>query len=168
VTMLERALAGEDIATAPPEGGGTGGVPDEAAGPTALPAFSATDLAGRPLRNEDLRDKVVLVEFWATWCPPCQQTLEFLDALGRERPDMAIVAFAVESEEQQVRERAAKLDAVRVALGSPEIARAFGDLLAVPTLFLFSADGKLAATFYGSPPDLHDQVGRSIDALGVE
>lgn len=159
VRMVDRALAGEILPSA---------APASAPALATLPAFRVTDLAGKPLAAEDLRNKAVLVEFWATWCPPCQSTLEFLDKLSRERKDLAIVAFAVESEEQDVRARTAKLEGVRVALGSPEIASAFGDLLAVPTLYLFSPEGKLAATFYGSPPDLHDRVGRSIDALGAD
>ena len=47
---------------------------------------------------------------------------------------------------------------VRWALGTPELAAAFGDVVAVPTLFVFDRQGKKASTFYGNPPDLQARV----------
>ena len=154
IRLVERALAGEAIAT-------KSAAVAEPAPLAELPSLTVSDLSGRELRMEDLRGKTVLVEFWATWCPPCLKTLGFLDALSREHPDVAVVALAVESEEKDVRSRTADLGAgVRFAMGTPEVVRPFGDLLAVPTLMIFRPDGRLATTLYGSPPDLHDQVRR--------
>ncbi len=51
------------------------------------------------------------------------------------------------------------------AMGSPELARKFGDLSAVPTLFLFDRQGRAAGVFYGAPPDLHAEVEARISAL---
>jgi thiol-disulfide isomerase/thioredoxin len=64
----------------------------------ALPSFRLTDLAGKPLTSDQLANRVVLGEFWATWCPPCRSTLEWLGKLERRHADkIAVVALAVES-----------------------------------------------------------------------
>jgi len=126
--------------------------------PPPLPAFSLVDLQGRPLAGDDLKGRVVLVEFWATWCPPCRGTLSWLGELQKRYGDrLAVLAIAVESDEKDVRKVAdemMKLD-VRWAIGTPETARAFGDVSAVPTLHLFDAQGRGVASFLGAPPSLH-------------
>jgi thiol-disulfide isomerase/thioredoxin len=110
---------------------------------------------------------VVLVEFWATWCPPCRGTLAWLGELKRRHGDrLAVLAVAIESEEADVRKLRDELSLpLRWAMGSPELARAFGDITAVPTLLLFDGSGRAAGAFYGAPPGLHAQAERTIDAL---
>jgi thiol-disulfide isomerase/thioredoxin len=46
------------------------------------PDFTLNDLSGKPWQMADLRGKVVLVNFWATWCPPCRKELPSLEALS--------------------------------------------------------------------------------------
>jgi len=124
---------------------------------TAMPGISLTDLDGRPLTKESLAGKAVLVEFWATWCPPCRGTLAWLGDLKKRYGDrLAVVAIAVESDEAAVRKVAAdsKLPLIW-AMGTPDLARSFGDISAVPTLFAFDQKGATAAAFFGAPPSLH-------------
>lgn len=133
----------------------------------ALPQFKLTDLSGHPLSADQLAGRVVLVEFWATWCPPCRSTLEWLGALQREHGDkLAIVAFAVESPEDQIRATVNSLSPdLHWAIADAPSAQAFGDITAVPTLFLFDRSGKTSRVLYGAPPDLHDQVEKSLASL---
>ncbi len=49
-----------------------------------------------------------------------------------------------------------------IAMGSPQMALLFGDIVSVPTLFLFDRTGRTEKVFYGAPPDLHEQVSRAI------
>lgn len=111
--------------------------------------------------------RVVLVEFWATWCPLYKSTLEWLGELKRKYGDkIAVVALAVESPEDQIRSTASGLSPDLVwAITDASRAQAFGDITAVPTLFLFNRWGKTLRVVFGAPPDLHDQVQKSLDSL---
>jgi len=133
----------------------------------SLPQFKLTDLSGHPLSADQFSGRVVLVEFWATWCPPCRSTLEWLCDLKRKHGDkLAILALAVESPEGQIRSTVNSLSPdLRWAIVDAPAAQAFGDITAVPTLFLFDRSGKTSRVLYGAPPDLHDQVERSLDSL---
>jgi cytochrome c biogenesis protein CcmG/thiol:disulfide interchange protein DsbE len=134
---------------------------------TALPHFKLTDLSGKPLNAEDLSGRVVLVEFWATWCPPCRSTLEWLGELQRKHGDnLAILALAVESPEDQIRSTASSLSpALHWAITDAPTAQSFGDITAVPTLFLFDRSGKTSRILYGAPPELHVQVEKTLNTL---
>ncbi len=132
-----------------------------------LPKFAITDLSGNALSNEQLAGRALLVEFWATWCPPCRSTLEWLGEVKRKYGDkVAVVAFAVESPEDKIRSTVSLLSpALRWAIADLSTARAFGDITAVPTMFLFDKTGKTAKVIYGAAPDLHEQVGKILDEL---
>lgn len=132
-----------------------------------LPAVSITDLGGRTLSREDLAGRVVLVELWATWCPPCRGTLGWLGELKKRHGDrVAVVAIAVESEEADVRKLAEELQLPFVwTMGTPEMVSAFGDVSAVPTLLVFDAEGRTAGAFYGVPPGLHAEAEAKVASL---
>jgi thiol-disulfide isomerase/thioredoxin len=133
----------------------------------ALPKFALSDLSGRPITAEELSGRVVLVEFWATWCPPCRSTLQWLGELKRRYGDnIAIIALAVESPETGIRSTAASLSPdLRWAITDAGTAQAFGDITAVPTMFLFDRSGKTARILYGAPPDLHQSVEKLLEDL---
>ena len=135
---------------------------------STLPRFSLTDLAGHALTSEQLAGRVVLVEFWATWCPPCRSTLQWLGELKKKYGDnLAVVALAVESPEDGVRSTVKSLSPdLRWAITNPATAQAFGDITSVPTMFLFDRSGKTARVLYGAPPDLHEQAEKTIAQLG--
>lgn len=162
VRMIKLALRGDDDQLQ-----AQGVQADQAEQLAALPAFSLTDLDGRALSREELDGRVVVVEFWASWCPPCLGTIGWLGELGERHGDrIGVLAFAVESPEPEVRELVESTGGdVRWALGTPELASAFGDVVAVPTLFVFDREGKTASTFYGNPPDLYARVEALVTSL---
>jgi len=161
--MIELILAGKkDVVKA--EFATASGALSEIA---ALPRFHVTDLAGHPLTAGDLAGRVVMVEFWATWCSPCRSTLQWLGELKKKYGEkIAIVALAVESPEDQIRSATGSLSPdLHWAITDARTAEAFGDITAVPTMFLFDRDGKTARVFYGAPPDLHEQADEILDRL---
>jgi peroxiredoxin len=61
--------------------------------------FTLADLQGKAWHLQDLRGKVVLVNFWATWCPPCRKEMPDLDALYNKFKDQGLVVLAISDEE---------------------------------------------------------------------
>lgn len=61
--------------------------------------FTLTDLQGKPWHLQDLKGKVVLVNFWATWCPPCRKEMPDLDALYNKFKNQGFVVLAISDEE---------------------------------------------------------------------
>ncbi len=160
--MIDLALAGRTSRLAAEHGAKL-----EGAEVAALPAFAAKDLAGRAVESKQLAGRVVVVEFWATWCPPCRSTLGFLGDLKQRHGERVVaVAAAVESKEADVREMTKSLGtSVNFVMGTEELAAPFGTLGSVPRMFVFDQQGRTAAVFYGAPPDLHERAGRLVESL---
>jgi thiol-disulfide isomerase/thioredoxin len=130
----------------------------------SLPAIAFQDLGGKRFTRDDLRGKPVLVEFWATWCPPCLTTLAWLDELDPNR--VQVVSIAVESKREDVDRLVAQHHPPgRVVMGTADMLESFGGIQAVPTMLIADAHGKVVKAFYGAPPDLHQQVARELDAI---
>jgi cytochrome c biogenesis protein CcmG/thiol:disulfide interchange protein DsbE len=132
-----------------------------------LPSFKLTDLSGHPLTHEQLAGRAVLVEFWATWCPPCRSTLQWLGELKQRYGDnLAVLALAVESPQEQIRTTSESLSKqLTWAVADAPTAAAFGDITSVPTLFIFDRSGKTARVLYGAPPNLHDQAESTLKGI---
>jgi DsbE subfamily thiol:disulfide oxidoreductase len=68
--------------------------------PLSAPSFVLPDLGGKVVRMEDLRGKVVLLNLWATWCPPCVEEMPTLEALAKRMNGRDFVLLAVSEDEQ--------------------------------------------------------------------
>lgn len=136
-------------------------------GIAALPAVKFTDLDGKTLSRENLAGKVVLVEIWATWCPPCRPALSWLGEVKKKHGDqIAVISVAVESDEADVRKLASELDLpFHWVMGTPELGRALGDVGGVPTLLVFDREGRAVTTFFGAPPSLHAEAEAKVASL---
>ncbi len=132
------------------------------AGPVllALPTFAGDDVFGVPVDSETLRDSVTVVEFWATWCPPCIKALPWLSDLQRVHEGrVQVLGVAVESPLEAVRKMAEKMELPFPNIeGTAELAVDFGDIVSVPTTFVFDRGGRLVHVFHGSPPQFKEEL----------
>ena len=122
-----------------------------------LPNVRLVDLEGKTFTFAGMKGKPVLVEFWATWCPPCLHTLSWVKELDPQ--SVNVVGIAVESERPAVDAVLQKIAPPgRYAMATPPLLEAIGGLPAVPTMFLADREGRVVRAFYGAPPDLHAQI----------
>ncbi len=133
-----------------------------AAAAPAGPDFALKDLDGNVVRLADLRGSVVIVDFWATWCPPCRQALPHLQAISNEYGGrgVKIVAIAMDDQgESVVRPFVAKNKLTfTMVLPDGQVERAFGGIRSLPTTFVIGPDGKIFKKLVGFNPDTTPQT----------
>ena len=117
------------------------------------PAFSLTDIAGNPLNLSDYKGKVVLLDFWATWCEPCRSEVPKLTSLVQRyhQQDLAVIGVSLDDNAESVRRFAGeyKLN-YPIALGKEEVYQAYGGIFSLPTAFLIGRDGRIYAKHFGA------------------
>ena len=135
-----------------------------AEGPAALPPMEMKDINGRAIAAADLRGHPVVIEMWATWCPPCKSTMAWLKTLQAKYGKRAtVIAIAVDSTPEDVAKVAAAMKPnYRIVMGTPDVIKAFGAVAAVPKLLIYDSQGRRAKVLYGAPPDLHAQIDAAV------
>lgn len=120
--------------------------------PSSLDPFTLTDLDGKTIASSDWKGKVVLVNFWATWCGPCRAEIPDLVALQSKYRDRVVVIGVSEDEGpiDKVREFAAQYKVnYPIVMTTPEIEERFPGVAALPTTFFLDTDGRIAQRHIG-------------------
>jgi thiol-disulfide isomerase/thioredoxin len=131
---------------------GSGGESAAAVRPPA-PDFTLEQLGGGSVSLAELRGKTVVLDFWATWCPPCEFQVpalnQFYDA-HRADTDVVVFGVSVDSEGPEVVGAWVAEKSVRypILLGGEDLARRFG-AVGFPTLFVVAPDGSVHAQHVG-------------------
>jgi thiol-disulfide isomerase/thioredoxin len=127
------------------------------------PDFALKDANGNVVRLSDFHGKVVLVDFWATWCGPCKIEIPWFINFERQYKDkgFAIIGTAMDEEGWTVVKPFLSFMKInyRVVLGNDALADQYG-IEAFPTTFLIDRDGNIAATHIGLSPkdDFEDGI----------
>ena len=121
---------------------------------SSLPDFSAKDLQGHPLSSADLRGKVVLIDFWATWCQPCKKEMpgyqKLVDEYGSRR--FVVVGFKVDTMpdvEDPVEFARGMGVHYPLAVATDDVKKDFGGIEGLPTTMLYDRHGVLRTKVVG-------------------
>ena len=111
------------------------------------PAWKLQDLNGQVVSGEQLRGKVVVIDFWATWCGPCRLEIPGYAAMVRKYGKDGLVIVGVSLDQggpDVVKPFAAKIGInYTLAMGDEAIQTAFGGMDAIPTTFLIDRTGQI-------------------------
>lgn len=114
---------------------------------TAQP-FEFKDMQGNTQRLNDYRGKWVLVNFWATWCPPCLEEVPDLVELheAHKKTDLVVIGVALDSTEKSVKAFVAKRKVTYpIVLGDYDMAEQVGQIEVLPTSYLYNPQGELVS-----------------------
>jgi thiol-disulfide isomerase/thioredoxin len=120
--------------------------------PATTPPFMLRDLDGRELSSASLRGKVVILNFWATWCGPCRAEIPDLVALQEKYRDRIVVIGISEDESgpDVVRQFAARFDVnYPIVMKTPELAKMFPGISALPTSFILDRESRIVQKHVG-------------------
>jgi peroxiredoxin len=116
------------------------------------PNFELTDLDGRPVSLEQLKGKVVIVDFWATNCPPCRLEIPGFIRLQKEfgPKGLQIVGLSLDEAPEVVRHYMAQMKInYPIAMTNPGVVKAFGPIDAIPTTFVIDRQGRIVSRHVG-------------------
>jgi peroxiredoxin len=116
------------------------------------PQFARRDLHGHTIDLRSLRGKVVLLNFWATWCAPCQTEMPVFSEWQRTYGPQGfqVIGISMDDDSDAARKLVEKLGlAYPVAMGDAKLGEQYGEVLGLPKTFLIGRDGKVLAQFQG-------------------
>jgi len=120
--------------------------------PEVAPQFVRPDLNGRPINLRKYRGKVVLLNFWATWCASCQLELPKFEVWQKQygKDGLQVLTVSMDDGDAPVRKTVRKLHlGVPVVMGDAKLGEAYGGVLGLPVTFLIGRDGALVGKIKG-------------------
>jgi peroxiredoxin len=149
----------------------TGGTQGGAQAPSAsrgevgspAPEFNLPDLSGAQVASSSFKGKVVIIDFWATWCPPCREEIPHLVNLQAKyrSQGLAIVGLSLDAGgARDVKPFAEEHDVnYTMLIANDEVAKSYGNISAIPTTFVLDRNGRIVQRFIGyTAPEVFEQT----------
>ncbi len=131
--------------------------------------FVARDLSGRAVKFAELRGRVILLNFWATWCPPCRKEMPSMERLHQRYKERGLVVLAVSQDQAGSREVKAFADELKLSFPvwhdrDGLVGRQYS-IPGVPTSYLIARDGRVAYRALGEYDWNGNEARRAVEAL---
>src|SRR6266849_6330660 len=140
--------------------------------PDAAPEFKLDSIDGKPLTLASARGKVVLLNFWATWCGPCRAEIPDLIVLQQKYKDqLQIIGLTVDDDDTSMIKQVVAESHINypVAMSSPEVRLQYGGITALPTSFVLDALGRIVQKHEGlRDPALYETEIRALLGLPID
>jgi len=138
------------------------------------PDFALTDLSGKTVHLSDYRGKAVVLNFWATWCPPCVREIPTLVEMQKQYgpQGLEIVGVAMDDDATPASigrfAREANIN-YTLLIGSDKVSDLYGGVEALPTTFYIDRDGRMVERVFGAGErsDIEDNVKKALAAAGA-
>jgi len=132
------------------------------------PDFVLKDIEGKDIQLSRFKGKMVVLEFWATWCPPCKATIPELIAMQEKYAGKGLVVLGISVDEGG--DLVSKLSSFSKAnkinypilLGSEDVSSAYG-VMSIPATFLIGKNNKIITTYKGYVDNLEALISQQID-----
>jgi thiol-disulfide isomerase/thioredoxin len=135
------------------------------------PEFELENIAGGKTKAADLKGKVLIFDFWATWCEPCLVEIPKFNKMADEYKgkDVEIVGITVESAYDTIQPMVKKTGMkYTVLVGNDAVVDGFGGLLGFPTTFVVTKDWKIYKKYMGALADKDARLKKDIEKLLAE
>lgn len=118
--------------------------------------FTLPDLEGKQVKLSDFKGKVILLNFWATWCGPCKAEIPgFVELQAKHKNDLVVIGFSVDDPVDKAQAFASEYKInypVVLGLGRDEVQEAYGPIWGIPASFLISRDARVCRRHMGIAP----------------
>ncbi len=134
------------------------------------PDFTLTSLDGSKVKLSDFRGKAVLLNFWATWCPPCKVEMPWFEDLQKQYGKDGLVVLGIamdDSEPASIAKFASEMGVnYPLLLGTDQVSDDYGDVQYLPTTFYIARDGTIVDKMTGllERKDIEDAVRKTLNA----
>jgi cytochrome c biogenesis protein CcmG/thiol:disulfide interchange protein DsbE len=117
------------------------------------PDFTLADHTGKPTQLSSLKGKVVLLNFWATWCGPCKVEIPWFIEFQQKYRDQDFVVLGVSLDEDGWKSVRPYMEEkkinYRIMIGNEDVAKEYGGLESLPTTLMLDKEGRIASTHVG-------------------
>ena len=128
-------------------------VPSRAGEHPVAPGWQLKDVDGQAVKLSDFKGKVIILDFWATWCPPCREEIPGFISLQKKYGPRGLAIIGVSTNDAGTKAVSAFMRQVginyRVVLGDPKVSFLYGGVEVIPTTFVIDRAGRVATAHSG-------------------